>query len=167
MAVITYPFGLRSILFERQKSQISKVTTDSPLSGPTYLRKLSTDAPAIYAVTFRFGACGDEAALFRAWVESNEIDRGMPFNIPMKTEFSNMGGVTIQEVQAIPQDGVDILSNSHIANGVYEYTATLRCRKEITGLEDEYEEIAEGGLDMLRGRADLDIAINISAPEYP
>jgi hypothetical protein len=159
---LNYPTDLRSPLTERVKSQTAKVRTTEPLSGPSYNQRLSTDAPAIYQFRFLFTS-PNEALLFRAWVEANEVDKCAPFNIPLNTEFSfGSGGNTTQEVRLIP-DEQDILSNTSNSIGVFRYAGTFLCRKELTGLEDDYERIAEASLRQLEGRAQLDITVNITA----
>ncbi len=159
---VDYPFGLRTLLLGRQKSQTPKYDATQPLSGPAYLRNLSTDAPAIYQATFRF-VSDNEALLFRAWVTANQIDIGAPFNLPMRVEGSESGANTTQEVQVMPDN--DILSNTRISETGFEYTATIRCRKETTGLEDYYDIINDGGLDLLNGRENIDRALNWYLPE--
>ena len=154
---IDYPFDLRTILIGRQKTQSLKYDQTQPLSGPAYLRKLSTDAPAFYNVTFRF-IDDDNALLFRAWVEHNNINIGAEFNLPMKVEGSESGANSTQIVQVIPDS--DILSNVRSGPQGYEYSCTVRCRKETTGLEDYYELIQDGGKYLLDGRSELDEALN-------
>lgn len=164
MADIDYPADLRAFLIGRGKKQTAKIRTTQPLSGPAYIEKLSTDAPVIYEVSFKFGlGCFNEALLFRAWVEYKGIDRGVPFNIPLNHEGFNEGNQT-QEVQVLPSSGYDILSNVHQGQGIYEYKAILRCRKEVTGLEDYYPIIVDGGKDLLENMGNLDIAMNQVSP---
>lgn len=138
--------------------------THGPMSGPSYGERLSDDAPLTYSVTFTFNK--DDSLLFLAWIKNNNIDKGAQFQMPISTEGSGyVDSQQYQEVIALPD--VDITSNTHSGLGVFTYQAVLRCRKEVTGLESYYPIIEEGGKWLLDGRAILDKALNISAPEYP
>lgn len=161
---LNYPSDLRGPLTSRAKTQSSKIAVTSPLSGNPYVQKLSTDAPVTYDFSFIF-TTPDEAIYFRAWVESNNITGGVPFNISLNTEgsFGN-GGNETQEVRFIPNSG-DLLSNTSLNIGVFTYSAKFLCRKELTGLEDYYDLIGGGGLDLIRNMALIDIAINQKMPK--
>lgn len=161
---LNYPEGLRGPLTGRSKTQVSKIGQTVPLSGSAYIQKLSTDAPVTYDFSFLFTS-PSEALLYRAWVESNNINGGVHFNIPLNTEgsFGN-GGNTTQEVWFVPNSG-DLLSNVSNNIGIFQYSAKFLCRKETTGLEDYYDTIGEGGMYLLDGREILDTALNIDAPE--
>lgn len=163
MADIDYPLNLRGPLVGKSKNQTAVVRQTQPLSGPAYTQKLSTDAPVTYNLSFLFTS-PSEALLFRAWVTSNQINRGKPFNCQITHEGSQSGGKTTQEVKFIA-DGPDLLSNTYIGTGKFRYEGTFQCRKEVTGLEDFYELIEEGGLYLLEGREILDESINIDSPE--
>lgn len=161
---VAYPTGLRGPLANKSKTQFPFIRTTQPLSGPAYEEELSTDAPVTYDLTFRFTS-PSEALLFRVWVENNKINRGVPFDCPIRTEASNSGGNTTQECVFVPTGDSDLLSNTSGRRGTFTYQGTFRCRKEITGLEDFYDLIEEGGLYLLEGRAVLDESINQDAPE--
>lgn len=161
---VDYPLDFRTILVGRQKSQTPLIRTHGPLSGPSYIEKLSDDAPLAYNVTFTFGSNNEEALIFLAWIKVNNIQAGAPFNLPILTEGSGfVDSQETQEVFAIPD--VDITSNIHNGLGVFTYQAVLRCRKEVTGMEAYYPIIEEGGSYLLRGRESLDKSINLYAPE--
>ena len=161
---LNYPDDLRGPLAGRSKTQTSKITQTIPLSGSSYIQKLSTDAPVSYDFSFLFTS-PNEALIYLAWVKSNNIDGGVHFNIPLNTEASfGNGGNETQEVWFVPNSG-DLLSNVSNNIGIFQYSAKFLCRKEITGLEDYYDLISEGGLYLLQGREILDTALNLDAPE--
>lgn len=156
---------MRTIKVGRSKEQTPKFRVSTPLSGPAYSEKLSDDAPVLYSVSFTFGANEDEAIRFLTWVKNNKIDEGQPFDLPMTTEgtFVSDEAAKTQEVRAMPSP--EITSNTHSGLGTFAYQATLQCRKEVTGLEDFYDLIEEGGAYLLNGRAALDVAVNLTSPE--
>ena len=160
---VDYPANLRAPLNTVVKTQTATFRNSEPLSGPAYTEKLSTDAPVFYQLTFKF-RYKSESLLFRSWVEANDIHRGAPFNCPIRTDASgdNLAATT----QLVKVVGGDIRSSSCELNiGFFTYTANVQCRKEVTGLENYYDIIAEGGSFLLEGRESLDISINQLAPE--
>lgn len=162
---IDYPSDLRAPLNTVVKSQTPTFRVSQPLSGPAYLDKTSTDAPVIYDLTFKFRYITDSLR-FRAWVENNDIYRGVEFNCPLRNDATGDGGNEANTTQLVRVVDGDIRSSSTQLNiGFFTYTARVQCRKEITGLEDYYAFIDEGGTYLLDGREPLDISINISAPE--
>lgn len=161
---IAYPAGLRGPLANKTKTQFPYIRTTQPLSGPAYEEELSTDAPVTYNLTFKFTS-PSEALVFRVWVERNKINRGAIFDCPIRTEAFESGGQATQECAFVPTGDSDLLSNTSGKRGVFTYQGTFRCRKEVTGLEDYYDLIEEGGLYLLEGRSILDESINQDAPE--
>jgi hypothetical protein len=162
---IDYPSDLRAPLNTVVKSQTPTFRVSQPLSGPAYLDKTSTDAPVIYDLTFKFKYV-EESLRFRAWVEVNDIYRGVEFNCPIRhegIESGNTGGNPTQLVRVV--EGDIRSSTTQFGSAYFTYTARVQCRKEVTGLEDYYDLINEGGAYLLDGREPLDISINISAPE--
>ena len=162
---IDYPEGLRAPLNTVVKNQTPTFRVSQPLSGPAYLDKTSTDAPVIYDMQFKFRYI-DESLRFRAWVENNGIYRGVEFNCPIRTDATERGDTGAQETQIVRVVDGDIRSSTTSMNSAFfTYSARVQCRKEVTGLEDYYQLIDEGGIYLLDGRGPLDIAINISSPE--
>lgn len=161
--MIDYPSDLRAPLNTVVKTQTQLYDVSQPLSGPSYIRKLSTDAPVFYDLTFKF-RYRDEALRFRAWIENNDIHRGVEFNCPIRID--GYGNDDSQETQVVRLVEGDIRSNNaNSTSAFFVYSGRFRCRKEVTGFEDWYELIDEGGSYLLEGREELDISINIEAPE--
>ena len=162
---ISYPSDIGLPLANKTKQQTPTFTTSKPLSGPAYLQKLSTDAPVIYELSWTLSKVDSE--VFRAWVEYNEIYRGVEFSIPLRNEFTYSDSVDdseIQETQLVRLVSGDIRSCTNDSLGNYQYTGTFRCRKEVTGAEDYYATIANGGSYLLNGREQLDRALNLYSP---
>lgn len=160
---IDYPSDLRAPLNTVIKTQTPTFRVSQPLSGPAYNEKTSTDAPVIYNLEFKFRYV-EESLRFRAWVEVNDIHRGVPFNCPIRNDAT--GNSDAKKTQLVKVVSGDIRSSSTTINsGFFTHTAQVQCRKEVTGLEDYYELIDEGGVYLLNGREPLDVAINQSAPE--
>lgn len=158
---VAYPASLALPLQNKRKEQTRKVRESQPLSGPAYTELLSDDAPVFYDLTFTFDQYN--ALLFRAWVETNGIDKGVEFDIPLRNEGTFFGS-PVNETQTVRVVDGDPLSCSNNGIGIYNYSFTVRARKEETGLEDYYDLILEGGLELLLGNAQLDQAINEEAP---
>lgn len=162
---VDYPSDLRAPLNTVAKNQTATFRVSNPLSGPAYNDKTSTDAPVIYNLEFKFRYI-EESLLFRSWIEVNDIHRGVEFNCPLRNDGTGNGGNGANTTQLVKVVSGDIRSSSTTINsGFFTYTVQVQCRKEITGLEDFYELIAEGGTYLLEGRESLDISININAPE--
>ena len=160
---INYPEGLRAPLNTVVKTQTPTFRVSTPLSGPAYNERLSTDAPVLYDLTFKF-RYESESLLFRSWIETNDIHRGVPFNCPLRNDAS--GNALAELTQLVKVVEGDIRSSSTELNvGFFTYAARVQCRKEITGLEDYYEFIDAGGSWLMNGREILDISTNQTAPE--
>lgn len=157
---IAYP-NIRGPLVSQTKTQSTTFRRSEPLEGPAYLKTLSDDAPVFYNLKFKFNRA-DEAKIFYAWVITNNIYRGMPFDCPIGTPFT--GESEAQQTQEVELTEGDLRSWTN--NGTYfEFEATFRARQEVTGLEDLYDFIAgEDPCDIAEGN-ELDISVNINLPE--
>ncbi len=156
---IAYP-AVNPPLVPQNKSQTSTFGRAQPLEGPAYLRTLSNDAPAFYNITFRFGKT--EAMIFYSWVVSNGIFRGAAFDCPIGTPFNNQfGSIQTQEVELVDGD-----LRTWVNNGQwYDFTGTFRTRKEVTGLEDDYEFISQLDCSTIKEASIFDEAINLDLPD--
>lgn len=159
---IPYPEGLPLPLENKVKEQTRTSRETQPLSGPAYTESLSDDAPAFYQLNFTFDPIN--SLVFRAWVESNNIHNGVEFDLPLRTEATAQGSGDARETQIVRVVDGDPRSSTNNGMGVYKYSFTVRCRKEVTGLEEWYDLIADGGAYLLLGAPLLDIAINREAP---
>ena len=157
---ITYPSHLPLPLEGKSKDQSRVIRETQPLSGPAYTEDLSTDAPCFYDLKWTLNKAN--SLVFLAWVEVNSIHKGVEFEMPLRNQATDYGGNATQTVKLVAGD---IRSSSNDGLGNYSYAGKFRCRKEVTGVEDQYQNIVDGGEYLINGMPILDISINGLAPE--
>lgn len=160
MTTIVYPEGLRGPLAGKTKQQSATFRVAQPLSGPSYIEQTSTDAPVLYTLNFTFNSY--ESQVFRAWVEVNNIYRGVEFQLPLRNEFFDADDSQQYQIGSLVEG--DIRSCTNNGRGVYRYSGVFRIRTEVTNVDDYYQLIIDGGVSLLDGREQLDEAMNLFAP---
>lgn len=151
---IRWPLGMQSILTTgKARNQLARFQMSDPRSGPPYRKRLSSDVPVIWDVTFRF--TGDDAIIFWSWYE-NGTDYGRKnFILPIRTEY----GIVDHEVMFLPDS---LLPVSQEAN-VFTYTAKILARKLI--IPDEFPPDIWVDPDAWKNRDIIDPAINWQWPK--
>lgn len=151
---IKWPLGLQTILKSgKARNQPARFQVSDPRSGPPYRKRLSSDVPVIWDVSFKFK--GDDATIFWNWFE-NAIDYGRSnFILPIATEY----GLVEHEVMFLPDS---LLPVSEEAD-VFTYSAQILARKLV--IPDEFPPDIWVDPDAWKMRGLLDIAINIHWPK--
>lgn len=126
-----------------------------PRSGPPYRKKLSSDVPVIWDVTFKFK--GDDATIFWSWFE-NAIDKGRAnFILPIQTEF----GLVDHDVMFLDESLLPVSEESD----VFTYTAQVLARKLV--IPPEFPPDVWVNPDIYKDRSILDPAVNWYWPKEP
>lgn len=153
---IKWPLGLQSILKSgKARNQLAAFQMSDPRSGPPYRKKLSSDVPVIWDVTFKFK--GDDATIFWSWFE-NAIDKGRAnFILPIQTEF----GLVDHEVMFLDESLLPVSEESD----VFTYTAQVLARKLV--IPPEFPPDIWVDPDIYKDRSILDPAVNWFWPKEP
>lgn len=156
VTMLKWPLGLQTIIKSgKSRNQPSAFLMADPRSGPPYRKRLSSDIPVIWDVTFKFQ--GDNAIIFWSWFETG-IDRGRKnFILPIRTEF----GLVDHEVAFLP----DTLLPVSEEGNVFTYTAQIIARKLIIPPEFPPDIWAEP--DIWKEREIIDPAVNWYWPKHP
>lgn len=153
---IKWPLGLQSILKSgKARNQLAAFQMSDPRSGPPYRKKLSSDVPVIWDVTFKFK--GDDATIFWSWFE-NAIDKGRAnFILPIQTEF----GLVDHDVMFLDESLLPVSEESD----VFTYTAQVLARKLV--IPPEFPPDIWVDPDIYKDRSILDPAVNWYWPKEP
>lgn len=153
---IKWPLGLQSILKSgKARNQLAAFQMSDPRSGPPYRKKLSSDVPVIWDVTFKFK--GDDATIFWSWFE-NAIDKGRAnFILPIQTEF----GIVDHDVMFLDESLLPVSEESD----VFTYTAQVLARKLV--IPPEFPPDIWVDPDIYKDRSILDPAVNWYWPKEP
>lgn len=157
MATVTYPDSLPKPLLEMSRAQSPSFRMVQPLTGPGYVKRVSTDAPVQYDLTWRMRR--DAASMFMTWFysETGAAAGANRFIIKLDTEF----GLQDHTLQILPDSLMPMQQEAH---NVFSYTASAICRK--MPMPEAYRDHADLiVLDAFKYRSGIDVALNQVWPE--
>ena len=87
----------------------------------------------------------------------------MQFNCPIQTEGEGFPDRAPTQVVRVVSGDIRTRQDQQ-SSKFFTYSCTVRARKEITGFEDYWQDIDEGGLDTLENLEQFDISMNQVGP---